>query len=144
MFFISCDKKQRKNNTNKRECSSYEYWDPDIIGKALDANSHRSRDEIIQGVEQSKVSLGSLISKYPNTSGRVLVSIGINSCGFVDTCFIKESDIKNDQFINEVLRILYSLEFKSIDREDDYIVVDYPFVFSNDERKHNKQKLAPR
>lgn len=111
-------------------CSNFNDWDPN--NKALDGNSGRSKGEIVEVVSNNLETLRDLKRKNTNISGKIEVAIGINNCGYVDTCYITYSNLTNINFENAVLEIIKTWKFREVrDRPTDYIVVKYPFVFSN-------------
>jgi hypothetical protein len=102
-----------------------------IAERTLDINSHCPGKRIVDGVKDNSPKLRSVISNYPDINGEVLIAIGINTRGFVDTCFIEESDITDAVFLKEVIDSIRTFQFNPVDREDDYILITYPFVFTH-------------
>lgn len=108
-------------------CSSFGNYDEDASG--IDANSHRSRKEIVKGITENSVKLQAVLTKYPDIKGEILVLIGINSCGLIDTCDILETEITNTLFLQEMLDSISTFQFNAVDRADDYVLIEYPFKF---------------
>lgn len=134
----SCNKMQQETNSDlaPTKCTSYkEYIENSLPPGTIDDRGQRTRDEIKNGISTSVPKLRALIRKYPNIAGQIILSIGVNNCGDVDTCFVKISKIHDTVFVNEVIQIVRMVKFDKVDREDNYFLFDFPFNFTQDEKE---------
>jgi TonB family protein len=92
--------------------------------------SHQSiREDLNNNLGRVTFLYKKYLKSFPDLSGKVVVDIVINASGKVANCSLIESEttIKNDQFINELIRMVKTFRFKSI--PEGQVTIQNPFVF---------------